>query len=56
MAVTSRVDGSRENQERVAQTVLHFLRARARLDDLIAKSASTGLIPFAASCSSGVAP
>ena len=37
----------REQQERVAKTMLAFLRARAKLDDLIASSASAGRIPFA---------
>ena len=38
---------SREQQERVAHTVLRFLRSRAKLDGLIAESASAGRIPFA---------
>jgi hypothetical protein len=37
----------REEQERVAGTVLRFLRARAKLDEIVAKGASTGGIPFA---------
>lgn len=38
---------SREQQERVAHTALRFLRSRAKLDELIAQSASAGRIPFA---------
>jgi len=37
----------REEQERVAGIVVRFLRARARLDEIIAQGASTGSIPFA---------
>lgn len=37
---------TREQQEQVARTVLQFLRSRATLDDLIARSASAGRIPF----------
>jgi len=38
---------SREQLERVAQTALRFLRSRAKLDELIAGSASEGRMPFA---------
>jgi hypothetical protein len=44
-AKAQRVD-SREEQERVAGTVARFLRSRAKLDELIASSASAGRIPF----------
>jgi hypothetical protein len=37
----------REEQERVAGTILRFLRARARLDEMIARGASEGAISFA---------
>ncbi|HUT32260.1 MAG TPA: hypothetical protein VNE39_02165 [Planctomycetota bacterium] len=37
----------RDEQERVAGTVLRFLRARARLDEMVAKGANAGGIPFA---------
>lgn len=46
MAVAEQ-EQAREHQERVARGVLRFLRARARLDELIAESASQGGVPFA---------
>lgn len=46
MAVAER-EQAREHQERVARAVLRFLRARAKLDELIAGSASQGRVPFA---------
>ena len=39
-------EAKREQQERVARTVLRFLRSRAKLDELIAGSASAGRVPF----------
>ena len=45
MAVAPK-DGTREAHERVARTVLRFLRSRAKLDDLIAGSARRARIPF----------
>jgi len=38
----------REEQERVVETVSRFLRSRAKLDQLIASSASAGQMPFEA--------
>jgi len=43
---TPEVRREREEQERVAGTVLRFLRARARLDELVALGAKKGSIPF----------
>ena len=45
MAVAEKEQG-REQQERVARTVLRFLRSRARLDEVVASSAGQGRIPF----------
>ncbi|MFC1806310.1 hypothetical protein ACFL09_04945 [Planctomycetota bacterium] len=45
MAVVPK-EQAREQQERVARTVLRFLRSRAKLDELIARSASQGRVPF----------
>jgi len=42
------VEQPRETQERIARTLLRFLRSRVKLDELIAASASVGRIPFAA--------
>jgi len=39
---------ARAQEERVARAALRFLRARARLDELIAMSASAGGVPFSA--------
>jgi hypothetical protein len=46
MSVAERLSVSRESQERVTQTVVRFLHARVKLDELIAMSASEGRIPF----------
>lgn len=48
MAPTPEQRRVREYQERIAQTVLRFLRAHGKLDELIASSAGGGAIPFAA--------
>jgi len=37
---------TRERQERVARTILRFLRSRVKLDELIAGSARRGRVPF----------
>lgn len=47
MATLTENQSSRKEQERLARTVLNFLRARAKLDTLIAESARAGHIPFA---------
>jgi len=46
MSVASELWASRDSQERVTQTLIRFLRARATFNDLIASSARRGGIPF----------
>ncbi len=46
MSPTPELRREREEQERVAGAVLRFLRARAKLDDMVAEGASKGGIPF----------
>ncbi len=46
MAPTAELRRMREEQERVSETVLLFLRSRAKLDEMVAKAASVGGIPF----------
>lgn len=47
MSPTPELRRQREEQERVASIVLRFLRARAKLDEMIARGAAAGNIPFA---------
>ncbi|MBM4037285.1 MAG: hypothetical protein FJ290_02120 [Planctomycetes bacterium] len=46
MSPTPELRREREEQERVVSTVLRFLRARAKLNDMVAEGASKGGIPF----------
>ena len=46
MATMADLLRTRDEQERFARTLLRFLRSRAKLDELIAQSASVGRIPF----------